>query len=86
MMNKRLVNTVPESKKYIAANVAFQWLGLLANIAVMTAIATFLQALYLGQVTQTQVLAAAAVVLAGVGFGLAAPWQLPPWAAAAVGR
>lgn len=24
MMNKRLVNTVPESKKYIAANVAFQ--------------------------------------------------------------
>ena len=68
MMNKRLVNTVPESKKYIAANVAFQWLGLLANIAVMTAIATFLQALYLGQVTQTQVLATAAVVLAGVGI------------------
>ena len=68
MMNKRLVNTVPESKKYIAANVAFQWLGLLANIAVMTAIATFLQALYVGQVTQTQVLATAAVVLAGVGI------------------
>ena len=68
MMNKRLVNTVPESKKYIAANVAFQWLGLLANIAVMTAIATFLQTLYAGQVTQTQVLATAAVVLAGVGI------------------
>ena len=68
MMNKRLVNTVPESKKYIAANVAFQWLGLLANIAVMTAIATFLQTLYLGQVTQTRVLATAAVVLAGVGI------------------
>ena len=73
MMNKRLVNTVPESKKYIAANVAFQWLGLLANIAVMTAIAAFLQTLYAGQVTQTRVLATAAVVLAGVGirFGCA---------------
>lgn len=68
MMNKRLVKTVPESKKYIAANVAFQWLGLLANIAVMTAIAAFLQALYGGQVSQTQVLATAAVVLAGVGI------------------
>ena len=68
MMNKRLVNTVPESKKYIAANVAFQWLGLLANIAVMTAIAAFLQALYGGQVSQTRVLATAAIVLAGVGI------------------
>ena len=68
MMNKRLVNTVPESKKYIAANVAFQWLGLLANIAVMTAIAAFLQTLYAGQVSQTRVLATAAIVLAGVGI------------------
>ena len=67
MINKRLIGTVAESKKYIAANVAFQWLGLLANIAVMTAIATFLQALALGQVTQNRVLATAAVGLAGGG-------------------
>ena len=25
MINKRLIGTVPESKKYIAGNVALQW-------------------------------------------------------------
>ena len=36
MINKRLIHTVAESKKYIAGNVAFQWFALLGNIAMMT--------------------------------------------------
>ena len=39
MINKRLIGTVKESKKYIAANVVLQWLSLAANIAMMAAIA-----------------------------------------------
>ena len=37
MMNKRLIGTVKESKKYIAGNVFFQWVSLCANIVMMTA-------------------------------------------------
>ena len=35
MINKRLVNTVSESKKYIFKNVLCQWISLLANILLM---------------------------------------------------
>lgn len=35
MINKRLVNTVSESKKYIFGNVLCQWMSLLANILMM---------------------------------------------------
>ena len=48
MINKRLIHTVAESKKYIAGNVAFQWFALLGNIAMMTAIANLLASLYAG--------------------------------------
>ena len=46
MINKRLINIVPESKKYIAGNVILQWLSLAANIVMMTVITTLLAALY----------------------------------------
>ena len=46
MINKRLINTVGESKKYIAANVAFQWLSLAANIMIMVNITHLLVALF----------------------------------------
>ena len=42
MMNKRLIAMVGESKKYIAGNVIFQWLGMLANILMMYSITEFL--------------------------------------------
>ena len=48
MMNKRLIGTVKESKKYIAGNVFFQWVSLCANIVMMAAIARMLQGLYNG--------------------------------------
>ncbi len=48
MINKRLVHTVRESKKYIAGNVIFQWCSMLANIIMMTALALFLSELFSG--------------------------------------
>ncbi len=46
MIDKRLINTVSESKKYIAGNVIFQWCSLAANITMMTAITKFFEQLY----------------------------------------
>ena len=48
MINKRLICTVGESKKYIAANVALQWCSLAANIALMVSIAWLLAELATG--------------------------------------
>lgn len=42
MINKRLVNTVSDSKKYIFGNVLCQWISLLANILLMYEIAIML--------------------------------------------
>ncbi len=46
MINKRLINTVSESKKYIALNLCFQWLSLAANIVMMWTVTAFLGALF----------------------------------------
>ena len=66
MINKRLIGTVPESRKYVAGNVALQWLSLLANMAMMTAITAFLASLALGKSGRlglTAAVAAGALVL-----------------------
>ena len=68
MINKRLIGTVKESKKYIAGNVICQWVSLAANITMMGAIARMLQSLYSGgagdgQIALTAVIAAVAVVI-----------------------
>ena len=46
MINKRLIGTVRESKKYIAGNVVCQWISLIANITMMGAVAKMLQSLF----------------------------------------
>ena len=48
MINKRLIGTVAESKKYIAANVILQWCSLTANIALMLSISRMLAELFRG--------------------------------------
>ena len=68
MINKRLIGTVPESKRYVAGNVILQWCSLLANIAMMTAITRLLAALYLNAAdgampTETGLTALCAVVI-----------------------
>lgn len=45
MINRRLIHTVNESKKYIAGNVLLQWCGLTANIVMIFSITSFLQKL-----------------------------------------
>ena len=44
-IKKQLIQTIPESKKYIAGNVIFQWLALVSNIVLMTIITTFIAGL-----------------------------------------
>lgn len=68
MINKRLINTVSESKKYIAANVICQWISLVANIAMMAGITTLLAGLFTRSadttdVVRTMAIAAVAVVV-----------------------
>lgn len=50
MINKRLIENVSGSRKYIAANVAAQWVSLIGNIAVMGLTAGLLGGLYKGNV------------------------------------
>lgn len=45
MIKKRLVQVVPDSRKYIAGNVIFQWIALVFNIVFMTVIASFIAGL-----------------------------------------
>lgn len=73
MINKRLIGTVEESKKYIAGNVVSQWISLIANIAMMAAIAEMLQHLYEGNAggRELALTAIIAVVAIGVRFACA---------------
>lgn len=48
MINKRLIHTVENSKKYIVYNVIAQWVSLLANVVLMGCIASLLGALLEG--------------------------------------
>lgn len=66
MINKRLIQTVPESKKYIALNVALQWVSLLANIALIIAIGMFLQALLFRTANTAGVITLAAIAVGAI--------------------
>ena len=61
MINKRLIGTVPDSKKYIAANVLCQWLALLANIVLMAVVARLLAGLWQNTVEPRSLAALGAV-------------------------
>lgn len=66
MINKRLIGTVKESKKYIAGNVICQWVSLVVNITMMVAIAKLFQSLYEGTAAGGQIALTAAVALVAV--------------------
>lgn len=59
MMDKRLIGTVKESKKYIAGNVITQWISLIANIAMMTAITVLLSAVFTDSLSSNLILVTA---------------------------
>lgn len=46
MMDKRLISSVEESKRYIAGNVAAQWVCLIANITMIAALARLFGTLF----------------------------------------
>lgn len=66
MINKRLLGTVKESKKYIAGNVICQWISLIANITMMVVIANLLQSLYEGTVTGGKIALTAVIAIVTV--------------------
>lgn len=61
MINKRLIGTVSESKKYIAGNVVLQWCALAANIAMIGAVCRLLEQLYRGAAGTRDLLLTAAI-------------------------
>ena len=69
MINKRLIGTVKESKKYIAGNVICQWVSLAANITMMGAIAVMLRNLYEGRDNHIGLTAAIASCCRAHSFG-----------------
>lgn len=66
MINKRLIGTVSEIKKYIAGNVALQWCSLAANIAAMGAISSLLGALWYKTADASAFAAAGAAIAAAL--------------------
>jgi ABC-type transport system involved in cytochrome bd biosynthesis fused ATPase/permease subunit len=63
MINKRLIETVGDSKKYIVRNVLSQWISLVANICLMADITYLLVSIFHGQIKNTK-----PAVCAGVAF------------------
>lgn len=64
MINKRLINMVGDSKKYVAGNVVVQWCGLAVNILLMGQVAGLLQKLYEKQAVKNDYIVTAAVFAA----------------------
>ncbi|MDR3271326.1 MAG: ABC transporter ATP-binding protein/permease [Peptococcaceae bacterium] len=65
MMDKRLLRLSGKTRKYIYLCVLFQWLGLVANVGIIFALARLLGQLYAGEVSD-----GIQVLLAAAGIGL----------------
>lgn len=66
MIDKRLIALVPESRRYIAANVALQWMALGANILLVGAVSGLLATLWQGHVTAARLGGTAVLALAAL--------------------
>lgn len=62
MFDKRLLNTVRSSKKYIAGDVVCQWLALLVNILMVFTLGRLLRALFRGGIETTEWVSAVAIL------------------------
>lgn len=73
MLDKRLLATVPESRRYIVANVGLQWLALGANILLVGAVCRLLASLWAGSAVPVDLARTAALGLGAVAlrFGCA---------------
>ena len=68
MIDKRLIRTVRESKKYISWNVIYQWISLVANITMMVSIADLLSRLFANTADRENFVCTVIVVAAAVGI------------------
>ena len=68
MINKRLIETVGESRKYIAGNVMLQWCSLAANIVMMTDTTDLLQKLFRKTANVTNILTTAVIAIIAAGI------------------
>lgn len=68
MIDKRLIRTVRESKIYIAWNVIYQWISLVANITMMVSIADLLSRLFANTADRENFVCTVIVVAAAVGI------------------
>ena len=68
MIDKRLIRTVRESKKYIAWNVIYQWISLVANITMMVSIADLLSMLFANTADRENFVCTVIVVAEAVGI------------------
>lgn len=68
MIDKRLIRTVRESKKYIAWNVIYQWISLVANITMMVSIADLLSRLFANTADRENFVCTVIGVAAAVGI------------------
>ena len=68
MIDKRLIRPVRESKKYIAWNVIYQWISLVANITMMVSIADLLSRLFANTADRENFVCTVIVVAAAVGI------------------
>lgn len=71
MINRRLIGTVGESRKYIAGNVLLQWLSLLANIGMMVSVTMLLAGLFAGRADGRYFLRTALAAVAAVAVRFA---------------
>lgn len=71
MINRRLIGTVGESRKYIAGNVLLQWLSLLANIGMMASVTMLLAGLFAGRADGRYFLRTALAAVAAVAVRFA---------------
>lgn len=66
MINKRLINTVKDSKKYIVGNVICQWISLFANIVLMISITLFIGKLFDNSITLSDVIVLSVIAIISV--------------------
>lgn len=66
MINKRLINIVQDSKKYIMLNISYQWLSLLANIIIMYMLSKVISSLYLNNIDINKILELMAIVIVAI--------------------
>ena len=71
MFDKRLLAMVPGAAKYILANVLFQWIALVCNIALFIVIGLFLQATFEGAADAAMAIGVMAASVAAIAVRMA---------------